>query len=74
MRLSTPFKLTASSWLDIFSIAFSMEEQLLAIILAFSLKKPPLLSLSLVISSEPVAIVLIVSEIVFFGFLAFSLS
>lgn len=71
-RESCPLRLQAISSCDIFSIAFSIDRLLFKINLAFSEKKPPFsLSFSRVTSSEPVAMVLIVSEIVFF-FLAFS--
>lgn len=52
-----------------------MELLLLAIILAFSEKNPPFsFSFSIVTSSDPLAIVLIVSEMVFFLTLAAYLS
>lgn len=72
-RDSTPFKFTASSEFEIFSIALSIDLLDCEMSLAFSEKKP-LFSLSVV--TEPVAIVLIVSTIVFFApfFFEFCLS
>lgn len=74
LRLSFLFKSTTISCCEIFSMAFSIDLLLLAIIFAFSEKKPPLFSLSMVTSSEPVAIVLIVSDMVFFLVLTPSVS
>ena len=72
---SLPCRFINTNLLDIFWIVFSIDWLLLAIIFAFSEKKPPFPpSFSRVTNSEPVAMVFIVSEMVFFLILSWLLS